>query len=72
MKEKLSTQIEKDKELINALGVDSISHHIVKTSKGDLTLLLRKNENNYVVTLDTVPLTQDQMTFVMPAIEHLL
>jgi hypothetical protein len=72
MKEKLSTQIEKDKALINALGVDSISHHIVKTSKGDLALLLRKNENNYVVTLDTVPLTQDQMTFVMPAIEHLL
>lgn len=72
MKEKLTTQIELDKKLMNALGVDSVIHVLCKTSKGDLSILLRKNENAYVIALDNVPIEQDKMTFVMPAIDHLL
>lgn len=37
------------------LGLNDISHFIAKTSKGDLTLQLRKGEAEYRLILDAVP-----------------
>lgn len=48
-----------DKELIRLLKVEYIAHPIVNTSKGLLSKVLRKGEDQYFLTLDAVPLSEE-------------
>lgn len=72
MKETLNKQLEQDKALMNALKVNSISHTLCSTDKGDLKLFLRKGSNAYELVLDQIPLTPEEATFVTPHIDHLI
>lgn len=72
MKEKLQKQLEQDQKLLNSLKVNTVSHLLCKTDKGELTLLLRKNAKSYELQLDQVPVSEDDATFIMPNLEHLL
>lgn len=72
MIEKLQEQLKKDQELLKALKVNSLSHILCKTDKGDLLLVLRKNSNSYELTLDQIPFSKEEMTFILGNIEHLI
>lgn len=54
----------KDKSLIRLLKVKSISYFLARTDLGDLYKVLRKDDDDYHYTLDSVPLdkeTTDQL-----------
>lgn len=51
--------IKQDKELIRLLKVEYIAYPIANTSKGLLAKVLRKDEDEYFLTLDAVPLTEE-------------
>lgn len=51
--------MKKDKELIRLLKVEYIAYPIINTSKGLLSRVLRKGEDNYHLTLDAVPLSEE-------------
>jgi len=72
MIEKLQEQLKKDQELIKALKVNTISHILCKTDKGELHLLLRKNASSYELMLDQIPFSKEEMTFVLGNIDHLI
>jgi hypothetical protein len=50
----------KDKEIMRLLKVEYIAKPIVNTSKGLLALVLRKNEDEYHLVLDAVPLDKEK------------
>lgn len=72
MKQTLEEQLHKDIELMDALKVDSISHELCNTNRGALKLNLRKGSRHYELLLDQTPISPEQMTFVLPHIEHLI
>lgn len=72
MIEKLQEQLKKDQALLSSLKVNTISHVLCKTDKGELTLLLRKYSSSYELMLDQVPFSKEEMTFILPNIEHLI
>lgn len=51
--------IRQDQAIIKLLGVNELRHFIATTSKGDLTLQLRKGETEYRLVLDAVPLDEE-------------
>jgi len=51
--------IKQDNEIMRLLKVEYISHPIVNTSKGMLSLNLRKNEEEYKLLLDSVPVEKE-------------
>lgn len=52
----------KDNKIMKILGVKEIRHHIAITDKGELTLMLRKDERaiDYRFVLDAVPLDDEK------------
>ncbi len=59
-----------DDSVIKALSIREIRRLICETDKGKLELCIRKGENNYFLTLDSVPLEADVnkelMTILFP------
>lgn len=51
--------IRKDIRIMELLGLNEISHMVAKTSKGDLTLQLRKGEATYHLVLDAIPVDRE-------------
>ena len=49
----------KDKALIRLLKVKSISYFLARTDLGDLYKVLRKDDDDYHYTLDSVPLDKE-------------
>ena len=45
-----------DDQIIKKLGVNEIRRIICNTDKGVLELMIRKGENHYFLTMDSVPL----------------
>lgn len=72
MNEKLKEQLKKDQALITSLKLNHISHILCSSDKGNLALLLRKNKNSYELTLDNIPLSPEECTFVFGNIQHLI
>lgn len=72
MKQQLEEQLEKDIALMNSLKVSSISHVLCETNKGELKLKLEKGNKHYELLLDQIPLTAEELTFVLPNLEHLI
>ena len=72
MIEKLQEQLNKDLALLSALKGSHIIHPLCKTEKGELALLLRKGAKSYELTLDSIPFTQEESTFILPHIGHLI
>lgn len=52
-------KIKKDEKIMALLGVTEIRHLIAHTSKGELSLLLRKGSGQYIFVLDAVPVEKD-------------
>lgn len=72
MIEKLQEQLNKDKELMNALKCYSITHILCKTDKGELSLQLKRGDEAYALIHDQIPLTKEESTFIIKHIEHLI
>lgn len=51
--------IKSDTKIMNLLKVTEIRHYVAQTNKGDLTLMLRKGDNEYRLVLDAVPLEDE-------------
>lgn len=49
-----------DHETMKILGVSELRHLICHTNLGELTLMLRKGENQYTFVLDAVPVGTEQ------------
>lgn len=54
-----------DKMLMDILRVTEVRHVLAHTNKGELCLCLRKAEQDYFLTLDSVPLDKDESDDVM-------
>ncbi len=52
-------KIKKDEKIMAVLGITEIRHLIAHTSKGELSLLLRKDSKEYIFVLDAVPVDKD-------------
>lgn len=52
----------KDNKVMKLLGLNEIRHLIAHTNKGELTIMLRKDESmhDYRFVLDAVPLDDEQ------------
>lgn len=50
----------KDKAIIRLLGLESISYLIAQTDKGEIKKVLRKNDQDYHYSLDSVPLDKEK------------
>lgn len=61
MKE-LKELYKKDKEIMRVLKVDELRHIIAHTDKGDLSLMIRKDQNmgEYRFVLDAVPMEDEK------------
>lgn len=50
----------KDKAIIRLFKLDSIAYLIARTNKGDVHKVLRKDDDTYHYTLDSVPMDKEQ------------
>jgi hypothetical protein len=48
-----------DKKIMNLLKVNKVSHTIAHTSLGDLKYELSAGQDDYVIVLDSVPVSKD-------------
>jgi len=55
----IKKNIKSDKRLITLLKVESITYPLLKTTKGELSMSLRKNEDEYYFSLDSVELDKE-------------
>ena len=49
----------KDKAILRLLKVNTISYHLAYTNNGELRKVLRKDDDDYHYTLDSVPLDKE-------------
>lgn len=54
-----------DERIMKLLKVEYVAHPIVNTSKGLLSLVLRKGDEKYHFVLDAVPLSEEQNAYLM-------
>lgn len=66
----MKEQMKLDKKLIQMFGLDHISHLIRNTSKGPLSLLLRKESEEYEYILDAVPVGKDEAKELKKLLEN--
>lgn len=57
--------IKTDNQIMSLLKLNTINRLICQTDKGMLTLQIRKEENNYHLLLDSVPLNEDENNELM-------
>ena len=55
----MNQSIKSDKEIMRVLKVEYIARPLMNTSKGLLSLVLRKDADEYNLTLDAVPIQKE-------------
>jgi hypothetical protein len=55
----MKDKLKKDDQIMKILNVSEVRRYICGTDKGILELLIRKGQNSYHLTLDSVPLDKE-------------